>query len=176
MKRGDAAGVHVPAAVESRAMAQEPAMLAPVMLAQDAFRASMSILWWLAVIIGIVVVTIVVALWLRRRLQVADEEPAPIGFTLGDLRRMHRDGELSDAEFETARAAMIARSKADVDRPKPAPRRAGLGADLLAAIDEHERDRANADDDEPDEPSTDNSEDPGDTDNPPADSGPRPSR
>ncbi|MEX0776252.1 MAG: SHOCT domain-containing protein [Phycisphaeraceae bacterium] len=36
-----------------------------------------------------------------------DREP-PTGFTLGDLRRLHRDGELNDEEYERAKARLIA--------------------------------------------------------------------
>ncbi len=43
--------------------------------------------------------------WMTRN----DEESAsPAGFTLGDLRRLHDEGQLSDEEFEKARTQMIA--------------------------------------------------------------------
>lgn len=35
------------------------------------------------------------------------------GFTLGDLRDLHRQGAMTDAEFEKAKALLIGQSKAD---------------------------------------------------------------
>lgn len=130
---------------------------------------SLAILRWLLVLLIVVVGLIVIALWLRRRLAVADEEEGPIGFTLGDLRQMHREGKLSDEEFNTARAAMIARSRAVLNEP---PRREAeaveLGPNLL---DEAEGETG----EEPDE-STDNPEDLEDPDNRGPDSDAEPSR
>jgi len=47
------------------------------------------------------------AMWLRRRIG-AKDETGLAGFTLEDLRRMHREGEMSDEEFDRAKAAMLA--------------------------------------------------------------------
>ncbi|MEA2709934.1 MAG: hypothetical protein QOF78_2535 [Phycisphaerales bacterium] len=46
--------------------------------------------------------------WLKE-----DEDPGPaIGFTLSDLRALHKQGKMSDEEYERARAKMVAGAKA----------------------------------------------------------------
>ena len=47
--------------------------------------------------------------WLKEDQAVGEK---PIGFTLSDLRRLHRDGKISDAEFERARSKMVDAGKA----------------------------------------------------------------
>ncbi|MHC4948936.1 MAG: SHOCT domain-containing protein [Planctomycetota bacterium] len=61
-------------------------------------------------LLGVVAVGATVV-WLARRFLRRDAAAPPEGFTLQDLRDLHRAGELSDEEFERARAAMIARVK-----------------------------------------------------------------
>jgi hypothetical protein len=61
----------------------------------------------LLVLLLIAIVGGLFAMWLRRRLG-AKEESSPAGFSLEDLRRMHREGEMSDEEFERAKTAMLA--------------------------------------------------------------------
>ena len=74
----------------------------------------------LAAIVAAAVVVIVVALICRRVVNRRIGEPSNTGpFTLGDLRRMHQAGQLSDAEFERARKAMIARNRAMLNTPDP---------------------------------------------------------
>jgi hypothetical protein len=64
----------------------------------------------------ILILIVIVGLWgvlrLRRWLKEDDVEPGGIGFTLGDLRAMHKRGEITDAEFERARAQMLEGAKA----------------------------------------------------------------
>lgn len=86
----------------------------PSLLAQNPADSSVSILQWLGVILALTIVIVAVALWLRRRLLAEDEEvlPESPGFTLGDLRDMHKAGKLTDEEFATAKAGLIARSRA----------------------------------------------------------------
>ena len=105
-------------------------------LAQDTARASSSILWWLGVILAAVVVILIVAILVRRRYVVAEQnavQPGASGFTLSDLRELHRQGQLSDAEFEVAKKGMIARSRAMIDAPEDElPAVGAIGEDLAA--------------------------------------------
>lgn len=72
---------------------------------------------WTPVLVGCLVLIVVVVLglmivsWMKRRMQAADE-PVPAGFTLSDLRRLHKDGQITDEEFERAKARTIERYKA----------------------------------------------------------------
>lgn len=79
-----------------------------------------SILWWsIGLIITLVVSIIVVARF--RRWLTKDDEPTPIGsgggFTLSDLRDMHRQGQISDAEYERCRAKITAVARRGIDKP-----------------------------------------------------------
>jgi hypothetical protein len=68
---------------------------------------------WSAVLLAFLVVGMAVVLWLKRRMQ-ADDEPAtvnPAGFTLSDLRRLHKSGQMSDDEFERAKVKIVAAAK-----------------------------------------------------------------
>jgi hypothetical protein len=62
--------------------------------------------------------------YVKKWMQADDDEAEPIGFTLGDLRRMHKRGQLTDAEFETARTQMIAATKRAAERAAEAAREA----------------------------------------------------
>lgn len=60
-------------------------------------------------ILGVLVVCALL-LWgvaaLRKRLR-EPEEYSPTGFTLSDLRQLHRSGQMSDEEFERAREKLL---------------------------------------------------------------------
>lgn len=62
----------------------------------------------LAIIVVISVAMIVVAYRLRRRYQQDVDNAGGDVFSLGDLRRLHREGQLTDEEFERAKAQIIA--------------------------------------------------------------------
>jgi hypothetical protein len=62
------------------------------------------------VLIGVLLVSFVAVVWIKRRLKEPDE-PVSVGFSLSDLRRLHKEGHLSDDEYERARAKMIAAIK-----------------------------------------------------------------
>ncbi|UCD75016.1 MAG: SHOCT domain-containing protein [Phycisphaerales bacterium] len=56
-----------------------------------------------------------VVIHLVRRSTSRDEDSPTEGFTLHDLRTMHEAGDLTDEEFERARAALIGRVTAGAD-------------------------------------------------------------
>src|SRR4051794_17828072 len=72
---------------------------------------------WTPVLVGCLILIVVVVLglltvsWIKRRMQAA-EEPVPAGFTLSDLRQLHKAGQITDEEFERAKAKTIERYKA----------------------------------------------------------------
>lgn len=75
------------------------------------------ILPWLLVLVGLILAGGVLILILRRRLHDADSAASP-GFTLHELRQLHAAGELTDDEFERAKAQMIGSVKTAA-KPKP---------------------------------------------------------
>lgn len=82
----------------------------------------------------VVLVVVVVVGWfaiVRLRRWMRSEADDPRAFTLDDLRRLHREGRLSDDEFQRARDAMIQavqRAAARQDGAESAPRSGRTGA------------------------------------------------
>ena len=62
------------------------------------------------ILMGLVIAAMYGVMRLRRWLK-SDAVEGGIGFTLGDLRAMHRRGEITDEEFERARAQMLMGAK-----------------------------------------------------------------
>jgi uncharacterized membrane protein len=86
------------------------------------------ILPWLIVLAGVVLAGGVVIYFIRRSIKNADSGgSATGGFTLQDLREMHAAGELTEEEFERAKALMIGRAKAGPASTAPAGRNPGAG-------------------------------------------------
>ena len=77
---------------------------------------------WLLVLIGLVVVGFFIVVWVKRRMQAPDATPSP-GFSLADLRELHRTGKISDEEFERARGKMAAslKQRESTEKPKKPP-------------------------------------------------------
>src|SRR3954471_17691974 len=75
---------------------------------------------WLILLIGVVLAGAVVIYFIRRYLR-SDDPHAADGFTLHDLREMHEAGDLTDAEFQRAKAAMIGRLRTAPDDSSGTP-------------------------------------------------------
>ena len=75
---------------------------------------------WCLILVGLVVAGSVLVLWVKRRMQEPDSGPS-IGFSLADLRELHRTGKISDQEFERARGKMAASLK---KQEPPTPKKA----------------------------------------------------
>ena len=85
---------------------------------------------WSLVLIGLILVGFVAATLVKRRLSQRDTTPTG-GFSLSDLRALHRGGKMSDEEFNKAKAAIVAaaqraterelreKQQAEQRRPKP---------------------------------------------------------
>lgn len=75
----------------------------------------MNLLWTtLILLLGAVLffsAALVLGRYFRRRMN----DPVPEPFTLHDLRRLAESGQITNAEYETLRAAMIARTRGDDD-------------------------------------------------------------
>lgn len=80
------------------------------------------------ILIGLVVIGFAVALQVKRRVQQGEEPGETAGFTLSDLRRLHKTGQMSDQEFEQAKGQILTATKraAERDAAKIPPGR-GIG-------------------------------------------------
>jgi hypothetical protein len=80
------------------------------------------VIGWSLVLILLVIGGAAGVMWLRRWLK-EDDLPTTtggIGFTLSDLRQLHREGKMTDEEYERARSKMVAAGKAAADQlPDP---------------------------------------------------------
>ena len=95
--------------------------VAPVILADAGDIAS--VILTSLVLIALVVAGFYLVMRLRRWLKEDDSQPSGIGFTLGDLRALHRKGEITDEQFERARAQMLAGTKSMAEKlPDPLAR------------------------------------------------------
>ena len=65
-----------------------------------------------AILIGVIIVGAAALVMIRNKLrQITPDDAGDTGFTLADLRDMHQRGELTDEEFNNARAKLIAKVK-----------------------------------------------------------------
>lgn len=71
-----------------------------------------SIVVWSLVLMAMVVAGFLLASWVRNRVRQTDE-PASSGFSLGELRELHRKGQLTDAEFERAKQKLVGMLRKD---------------------------------------------------------------
>jgi hypothetical protein len=65
------------------------------------------------VVVGLIVVAFVLVTLVRRRLKQGDDSTSSggTGFTLSDLRQLHKSGQMSDEEFERAKAKIVEAAK-----------------------------------------------------------------
>jgi hypothetical protein len=82
--------------------------------------------------LSLLLVVLVIAGWItvwqvRRRLTQPDDSSGA-GFTLSDLRRLHREGQMTDAEFERAKAKVVEAARRVAERDAAAPKGGGGGA------------------------------------------------
>ena len=80
----------------------------------------LSALGWVLLIIVAAVVLLVLGLWVKKKITGDDdfEPPSMVmgSFSVGDLRRMRDNGEISDEEFERARERVISDAKERQER------------------------------------------------------------
>ena len=67
---------------------------------------------WSFILIVLLVIGAAAVMRLRRWLKEDDAPSGGIGFTLSDLRQLHKEGQMTDEEFERARAKMVAAGRA----------------------------------------------------------------
>ena len=89
------------------------------LLAQQTDRGTGGALLWSFILIATILV-LFGAIALYRRWMNADETTSNTGFTLSDLRRLHKEGKMTDAEFESAKAILIGSLKASAAKPTEA--------------------------------------------------------
>jgi hypothetical protein len=76
------------------------------------------LIWASLIIVGLIIAAFVAVSLVRRRLKEGDASASSggTGFTLSDLRRMHKAGQMSDREFELAKAKIVESAKRASER------------------------------------------------------------
>jgi hypothetical protein len=81
-----------------------------------------SAIFWSIITLGLLLVGMMAAARLRRRMKQEDVATGPAsGFTLSDLRQMHRAGQITDAEFERAKEKVVLAAQKASARAVPLP-------------------------------------------------------
>jgi hypothetical protein len=105
--------------------------MTPALAQQVTENDGMRILWVSLLLIGLLIAAFVIVAQVRRRLR-ADDAPLAgnAGFTLSDLRQLHKSGQMSDREFELAKAKILEAAKraSERDRSDLRNRRQALAA------------------------------------------------
>jgi hypothetical protein len=83
-------------------------------------RDTSSVIVWSVVLVGFLVVMFVGVTYLRK--WVTRGESSPIGgFSLAELRQLHKAGQMTDEEFERAKAKIVAAAQKAHNRPSTKP-------------------------------------------------------
>jgi hypothetical protein len=90
-------------------------------LAQSDSSGFGSVLLWSLVLIAALAGLFVAVSWLRKWMK-EDDVSAPVGFTLSDLRQLHKSGQMTTEEFERAKAKMVAATQAAMARKEEPPK------------------------------------------------------
>src|SRR4051812_1814242 len=69
-------------------------------------------------VIGLIIAAFVLIAYVRRRIREEDNSSSSggPGFTLSDLRRLHKSGQMSDEEFERAKVKILEAAKRASER------------------------------------------------------------
>ena len=78
-----------------------------------------SIIKWSLLLVVLVVIGWV-TVWQVRRRMTSPDESSGAGFTLSDLRQLHKSGQMSDEEFERAKAKVVDAARRVAEREKAA--------------------------------------------------------
>ena len=81
----------------------------------------------IGILLGVIVVAMVIVTWVKKRMRESDQ-PLSAGFTLSDLRQLHKSGQMSDEEFERAKAKVVEAARRAAERQ--AAREAGPATDV----------------------------------------------
>ena len=95
-------------------------MLATALILAQPERDYSRIFIWSLALLGVLAVGLVVVSKVKRRLQEPDQ-PVSMGFTLSDLRQLHKSGQMSDEEFERAKAKVVEAAKKAAERDARPP-------------------------------------------------------
>ena len=86
------------------------------------------VIWWSAILLALLLAAFVLVAHLKKRL-VKPDDTTGTGFTLADLRALHRGGKMSDEEFEKAKEAVVLAARRADERENAAKEEPGPPGD-----------------------------------------------
>lgn len=89
--------------------------------------------WSVVLVAALVGLFLVINLY--RKWMGQDDTPTGPGFSLSDLRRYHKEGKMTDEEFQKAKAILIGSVKAQAAAPPAGPRTKSPGSDVIPPAD-----------------------------------------
>jgi hypothetical protein len=98
-----------------------------------------SVIGWSLVVFVFVIGGFYAITWVRRWMKDDEVSAIGLGFTLGDLRDLHRRGEMTDEEYEKAKAKIVRGTQAEAERIKPGSEAARDTAEMIRARAEARR-------------------------------------
>ena len=109
-------------------------MLATALILAQPERDYTRIFVWSLALLGVLAVGLLVVSKVKRRLQEPDA-PVSAGFTLSDLRQLHKSGQMTDEEFERAKAKVVEAAKKAAERDAKPPLAARARGPLPGMMD-----------------------------------------
>ncbi len=79
------------------------------------------IITWSLVLIAALIALFTTVNWLRKKLTGKDPIPGGGGFTLGELRDLYRQGQITQEQFERAKARVVEQAGRPQEKPKENP-------------------------------------------------------
>jgi hypothetical protein len=99
-----------------------------LLIAQPSGQTILPVFGWSLVLICLLVGGFFAITKLRQWMREDDAPVSPIGFTLSDLRQLHKQGQMTDEEFERAKSKILGSAKAMTSKmPDPLARDRGGG-------------------------------------------------
>ncbi|HSV12657.1 MAG TPA: hypothetical protein VLI90_00245, partial [Tepidisphaeraceae bacterium] len=74
-----------------------------------------SVFLWSGVLIGIIIIAFLAYAQFKRWMREPETSSSATGFTLSDLRELHRQGKMTDVEFEMAKVKILGTAKKAAD-------------------------------------------------------------
>src|SRR3954466_2254826 len=72
------------------------------------------VIFWSLILFVFILAAFAAVVWVKKQLLAPDDEPGgKVGFSLGDLKQLYKKGQMTQAEYERARAQMIASAKVE---------------------------------------------------------------
>ena len=111
----------------------------PLLARQDQLMANRTtqIFTWIGVLMAATIVLAIIVAAIRKRYHDRNDLSGNIGYTIADLRDLHKRGELTDEEFAAAKSLIIEQSKINMDKTGSVDKKANFDNIATSSTDGH---------------------------------------